>query len=263
MTLIDESDEFVVIVSPYVQVKNWTKLKRTLTDLRKKKIPIEFYYRSGNQDAREEIESLKVKPIPIEKLHCKIFMNEKEGIVSSMNLYQFSDTHSLDIAYKTETKQEYKELSKFYKRYLRDKNDRILSLGEYDFDLVEELYEKLEKNVSVESVDSEFIVYYGKSRYNIYIEKGVLELWGIFSVAQFEYAENNSNYFKGKKLVYDLVNGNKNDYDQINSKVEMKSNNLNELYESEYDKLLEFIIEFIRTVDEIKTDEFNRREIPW
>ena len=39
MTLIDESDEFVVIVSPYVQVKKWTKLKNTLSSLKKKNIP--------------------------------------------------------------------------------------------------------------------------------------------------------------------------------------------------------------------------------
>jgi len=263
MTLIDESDEFVVIVSPFVQLQNWTKLRKTLCDLRKRNIPIEFYFRKGNKEAEQEISSLQLEPIPVEKLHCKIFMNEKQGIVSSMNLYQFSDMHSLDIAYKTETKKEYKELLGFYKRYLKAKNDRILCLDEYDIDLVEELYEKLDKNVNIQLDDNEFVVYYGRSRYNFFISGSILELWGIFSSAQFEYATNNNVFFKGKKLSYDLIPGNENDYDQIHSKVKMKSAYLDRLYESEYDKLSESIVEFIRTVDHIKVEEFNRREIPW
>jgi hypothetical protein len=264
MTLIDESDKFVVIASPYVQVKKWTKLRRTLSDLRNKNIPIEFYYRSDNEDSKKEIESLNVIPIPIEKLHCKIFMNEKEGIVSSMNLYQYSDTHSLDIAYKTETKKEYKELNKFYKRYLRDYNDPVLLGKDYVNDFMDELRRKLDSSFSFEYYDGEIEIRYERSTYTFFIIDNELRLEGILTQRQFGYALSNTNQvFENKSLRYELINGDDEDYDQVYSWIELKSKDLKKLYKSDYNRLLESIAEFIKTVNDIKVNEYKNRKDKW
>ena len=46
-------------------------------------------------------------------------MNEKEAIVSSMNLLLSSEMNSLDIAYKTTNLEEYNELLDYYNRYIK------------------------------------------------------------------------------------------------------------------------------------------------
>jgi len=42
MTLIEESDEFVVIVSPYVKISKWYKLVKKFEKLNTKNIPVIF-----------------------------------------------------------------------------------------------------------------------------------------------------------------------------------------------------------------------------
>ena len=75
LTLLEESDEWVILVSPYMKIPH---------------------------------------------LHSKLYMNEKSGIVTSMNCLLSSEINSLEIGYSTETPQEYKELLHYYQRYIRD-----------------------------------------------------------------------------------------------------------------------------------------------
>lgn len=120
MTLMDEADKKVIIISPYYKIEKWYKLQRHIQSLKDRKVAIEVYVREGqdNIESIREAESLGIAPILIPNLHCKLYINEKYGIISSMNLHSSSDINSLDIGYKTQTQEEYDEIIDFYNRYI-------------------------------------------------------------------------------------------------------------------------------------------------
>ncbi len=126
MTLFEEADKKVIIVSPYYQVRQWKKLLNCFSDLRQRDIEIEFYVREDSQEGISELKSLGFNPILIPRLHTKLYINDKYAIVSSMNLCLGSDDNSLDIALRTETDEEYNELIDYYKRYIQIHSQKIL-----------------------------------------------------------------------------------------------------------------------------------------
>lgn len=118
MSLIDEADKFLVIVSPYYKISKWYKLLKKIEALKDRKINTTFYVRTGEIDSIAELVNIGFHPKEIKGLHCKIYFNEKEAIISSMNLLLSSDTSSLDIALKTTNEEEYQSILNFYKRYI-------------------------------------------------------------------------------------------------------------------------------------------------
>lgn len=130
MTLLEESDEFAVIVSPYVKVSKWYKLTNKLKSLIIRRVHIEFFVRedSTNEKSYAELDDIDIKYTKVPNLHCKFYFNEKKAIVTSMNLLQSSDTNSLEMAYETETPKEYLEIKQFYERYLKS---RVIDKKEY------------------------------------------------------------------------------------------------------------------------------------
>jgi hypothetical protein len=125
MTLLEEADEKVILVSPYCKFSKWYKLLRKFEELQERRIPVEFYVREGEHASIAEVEAVGFDPIVIPGLHSKIYLNEKFGIVSSMNLLLSSDTNSLEIGYKTETKEEFEELQNFYNRYIKRDTPKV------------------------------------------------------------------------------------------------------------------------------------------
>lgn len=252
MTLMDEAEEKVIIVSPYTQIKKWVKLQNTFDDLKKRNIPIDFFYREGEEKAKKEVESLGVKPIPIESLHCKIYMNEKEGIVSSMNLYQYSDVNSLDIAYKTETKKEYKELKKFYESYILKKIDDKIFKEDYIKELYTKLKEKLTSKINYEDDDDRIFIWYANNKYTLFAHENELKLIGILTKNQYLYLEEHKNLLKDYSLKYKIKEGDEFYYYAVESVISIKSDSLAIIYESDYMKIVEATLEFLTVVNSIK-----------
>jgi hypothetical protein len=118
MTLIEEAEKKIIIVSPYVDIKNWDKLKRCLNNAIERKVAITFYVRENTKQDLEHLRQLNVKLVLIKDLHAKIYLNDTYGIVSSQNLYQYSDINSIDFAYSTETEEEQYQLVKLINKYL-------------------------------------------------------------------------------------------------------------------------------------------------
>jgi hypothetical protein len=122
MTLIDEADEELIIVSPYNDLVGWQKLNNHLKAALKKKIKILYYARENEK--HKGLEELGIRPVLINNLHAKIYMNEKYAIVASMNLVQYSDNNSLDIGYLIESPDQLKELRAFYDRYIKKTTEK-------------------------------------------------------------------------------------------------------------------------------------------
>ena len=118
--MLDESDERVIIVSPYMKISKWYKFINKINGLRARNIIPAVYVRDDpeNKDTYRDLDQLALEYKKIPHLHCKLYMNESCGIVTSMNLLLSSDINSLEIGYATETWNEYNELLAFYHRYI-------------------------------------------------------------------------------------------------------------------------------------------------
>mgnify|MGYP006291440497 FL=1 len=120
LTLLDESDERVILVSPYMKISKWYKFMNKINGLKAREITTGIYVRDDpeNKDTFRDLDRLELEYKKIPHLHCKLYMNERYGIVTSMNLLLSSEIHSLEIGYATETWNEYNELLSFYYRYI-------------------------------------------------------------------------------------------------------------------------------------------------
>lgn len=123
MTLIDLSNEHLVIVSPYVNFKRWDKMKACLKRAIDRGVKIEFYIRDNVDTDLEPFLELNIRPVRKENLHAKLYYNEQYGIVTSQNMIRYSDDYSIDIGYETESKDELSQLQDFKKRYLHNGAD--------------------------------------------------------------------------------------------------------------------------------------------
>ena len=120
LTLLEESDERVIIVSPYMKISKWYKFMNKVNELKTRRIHIEIYVRDDPNNAATygDLDQLALQYKKIPHLHSKLYLNERYGIVSSMNLLLSSELNSLEIGYATETWQEYNDLLGFYHRYI-------------------------------------------------------------------------------------------------------------------------------------------------
>ncbi len=118
MTLIDQAKTNIIIVSPYNQINNWRKLQNRIEKAKERGVDIIWYIRKDKGNA-EQIKALGINPIEIENLHAKIYLNESNAVVTSMNLYKYSDDASLDIGYFISEKEQYDELIEFINNYLQ------------------------------------------------------------------------------------------------------------------------------------------------
>lgn len=120
LSLLDESNERVIIVSPYMKISRWYKLLNRIKELKTRRISMEIYVRDDPENAvtYHDLDQLELDYTKIPNLHSKLYLNERNGIVTSMNLLLSSEINSLEIGYATETLTEFNDLLAFYHRYI-------------------------------------------------------------------------------------------------------------------------------------------------
>jgi hypothetical protein len=120
LSLLDESDERVIIVSPYMKISKWYKFVNKVNELKTRSILTEIYVRDDpdNTATYRDLDQLALPYKKIPHLHSKLYLNERYGIVTSMNLLLSSEINSLEIGYATETWTEYNDLLGYYHRYI-------------------------------------------------------------------------------------------------------------------------------------------------
>ncbi|MEQ9285369.1 MAG: hypothetical protein RIG77_00585 [Cyclobacteriaceae bacterium] len=122
MTLIDQAKVEVILISPYNKFAYWKKLTQRIDKAKRRGIKIKWYIRKNVDNNVEQIREIGIEPIEIENLHCKIYLNEQNAVVTSMNLHEYSDTSSIDIGYLITQEDKYKELRNFIDIYI-DRSD--------------------------------------------------------------------------------------------------------------------------------------------
>lgn len=278
MTLIEESDKFVVLVSPYVKIQKWYKLVKKLDALQTRKIPFQFIIRDdrGNQNSFNELDALKYSYKAIPDLHTKLYINENYAIVSSMNLLLSSEINSLEIGYRTETQEEYKELIDYCERYLNvdfspkkskqaqlqdSKIPKGVDWRDYILNILSQMTNGY-LNSSME--DKAFIINYKNNRYTCFVAnvggKNYLRINAILSGAEYEVLSQRNGFdFSNPKLRPEIYNKRPGEYDMLWATLDhpLMTSNLEYTYRNDYDTITEGILDFVSRVAEFKENYNN------
>lgn len=98
--IIEETKVFCFLVTPYF--KSWPLLKRALEKAGNNNKKISIILRSC-EDVTDEIKELSRKygfdVAFVDRLHTKLYMNEKEVLISSMNLYDSSKENNYELGF--------------------------------------------------------------------------------------------------------------------------------------------------------------------
>lgn len=145
MTLIVEAEKELMLVSPYVKINDWDKMKKSLSKAVSKGVAITFIARQNTNDDLRPLKALNINPILIEDLHAKVYINDKYAIVTSQNITQYSDINSIDVGYQTENEKERLELVDFVNKYLliniKTQKASFITIDKRDFDSKTQLKE--------------------------------------------------------------------------------------------------------------------------
>ena len=263
MTLIEESDEYVILVSPYVKITKWYKLLKKIDNLNRRQIPISLIIRDDrtNQTSFEELNELGYKYTAIKDLHCKLYLNEKYAIVSSMNLLLSSEINSLEIAYQTETETELNELREFCKRYLYIDFSGSSSAkyeGDWSDSVCGAISEIIGRKVNARQDNETFLLNTGSNNYTAFIwnsKKNMLRISGILSGDEFDFlSKNQQNIPKIEGFKVELQKGGNGYYDTIwgTLEISLKSADLNYVLDIEKSIIAEKVVNFILEVEGFK-----------
>ena len=148
--LIDNSEDKLYLISPYLQLNN--QLKLSLEDRHKFSIDIIIIYGKVsdiNPDDSTWLQSMPgIKLLFHKDLHAKCYFNEKEAIVTSMNLYMFSQQNNVEMGiYVSKEKDEelYKQIANEVDRIKRGSEHRTISVQKVEIKKHTSPKDKLEK----------------------------------------------------------------------------------------------------------------------
>jgi phosphatidylserine/phosphatidylglycerophosphate/cardiolipin synthase-like enzyme len=124
--LIDKSEEKLILISPYLQFTQ--RIKEHLENLNLRKRDIRIVYRESKLQIDEQTwlaKQIGIRTSLCKNLHAKCYLNEKEAIITSMNLYEFSQMNNNEMGIHI-TKADDPELYKA----THDEVQRLLTISE-------------------------------------------------------------------------------------------------------------------------------------
>lgn len=113
--LIKDAQEYIYILSPYIKIN--TRLEELL--VAKKKTGVIIYIVCRIKDTNINVAHFAAELRDRKNLHAKCFMSEKEAIIGSLNLYDFSQINNDEMGFycqKTETISLYGNINREVKR---------------------------------------------------------------------------------------------------------------------------------------------------
>jgi phosphatidylserine/phosphatidylglycerophosphate/cardiolipin synthase-like enzyme len=130
--LIKRANEKLVLISPYLKIND--RIKQELEDKNRLKIDIRVIY-GKNELQLEENNWLKsmtsIRSSFCKDLHAKCYLNENEAIITSMNLYEFSQVNNNEMGIYIEKNSDpelYKDLLEEVQRLIRISSEFIISV---------------------------------------------------------------------------------------------------------------------------------------
>ncbi|HEY6974882.1 MAG TPA: hypothetical protein VH396_01260 [Chitinophagaceae bacterium] len=282
LSLFDESNKFVVVISPSYKFSYWKKLTRTLDNARDRNIQFYFFVNAEEFESISAIRKLGYEPYLIENLRAKIYFNEGQAIISSINLSESADSNSLDIALQTETEAEYNEVIYFYEKFITSKavteindgsiyvnesqtngshvNGKHVNESKFVFcDPWEDLRNQVQ-NISGKSCrlyfDKNWIILDGRNRYQVFIDNQKINFLTIncaLSEKEFDYLKSNPSVLEEGKMKIKLQESGKSYHNAIwGSLKNVQSNSVYKIIQQEEDLIKTSVSEFINGIEKFK-----------
>lgn len=137
--ILNSAEKYLILVSPYLKLNQ--RLKVRLSDAYKKVDNAYLIYRENKLQSQDLIwlksfENLKL--FSIKNLHSKIYLNQDFALISSMNLYEYSQINNHEIGVKLEFYEDQNE----YKDTLNE--IRIMVESEYNDNCFSQVMESIE-----------------------------------------------------------------------------------------------------------------------
>jgi phosphatidylserine/phosphatidylglycerophosphate/cardiolipin synthase-like enzyme len=137
--VMKKSEKFLIIISPYLKISN--SFKNILKSLNCQQIDCRFIYDARSPLKQEEFDFLQsikgLKVFKCENLHAKCFINEKMGIITSMNLYEYSQANNWEMGISFTRKDD----SDLYLNVLNDINFRNKNFESQNSGLLDKIVE--------------------------------------------------------------------------------------------------------------------------
>ena len=126
--LIKSAQKDITLISPYIKANQ--RLRDFIQDVSQRGVRFTIIY--GKRDMRPEEKEWIDHLVPaeigfVENLHAKCYLNENTAIITSMNLYEFSQQNNDEMGIqvdRTEDKKLYQEINDEAQRLLRKATDR-------------------------------------------------------------------------------------------------------------------------------------------
>lgn len=98
--MFKERSEFLVLVTPYIKLMPRFKVLFEQGLNKIKKVIVLYRARELKAEERNWLEKFdNVELYPIENLHAKIYLNQNQALITSMNLYEFSQVNNHEIGF--------------------------------------------------------------------------------------------------------------------------------------------------------------------
>lgn len=168
--LIKNTEDRLILISPYLQFH--PRIKDHIQNLNIQKKDIRIVYRENKLQVEESNwleEQIGVRTSLLNSLHAKCYLNEKEAIVTSMNLYSFSQQNNDEMGILVK-KDENPEL---YDEILREAM-RILTVSE-------EIRVSVKKIMKKPDIREQENKPYSKSNGKLFTTKEISKLTGVSS----------------------------------------------------------------------------------
>lgn len=273
LTLIHEAEEYLILVSPYVNFNNWESIKMAIKNASNRNVKIKFYTRLDNENFKswEQIEALDIQPKLVKNLHSKLYFNEKTGIVTSMNLLTSSNLNAMEFGAIYNTSEELEELKSYVKKYLEPNiekekpNDEDLYIAKEKFQFLAQNFLSNSLNIRVSCKwQNGRIIINTKNTFYINLDK-VRNNFSISGVVSGLESENFTTFKKETKLFnLELLNcgeeGTLSSFVAV-SKKSMSHNNFDFLSVNEKKEILDYTLGFIIELTEFKSYIYENRKI--
>jgi len=260
--IIDEADEILVLVSPYIKINGWPKLTNRLKAALSRGLDLKVYVRDGqkNLNSIDELQQLGITPFLIPNLHAKLYFNEKEAVTTSMNLLKSSDQYSLEIGHKVQTDEEYKDIVNYYKQYIAisDKN-----LSDFKTTLEDEIGFRLRNlypSMKIYSNFNSLKINTGQNQFEVNVSKQsngyFLQIFSILSSLQYSLKDKLlSEYTFPQEFGLEFIEGGNRSYDMVIGYLDrgINSKRISDVLNDEKSMIADLISEFISKIESFKT----------
>lgn len=139
--LIHKANKKLILISPFVKIN--VRFKQLLEDKKRMKMDINVVY--GKDDLHTD-EKNWFKSMPfirtsfLKDLHAKCYLNENEAIITSMNLYEFSEVHNHEMGIHIDKEED----AEIYKAVLEEAN-KLIRISRDEIGILVEKTEKTKK----------------------------------------------------------------------------------------------------------------------